>query len=45
MQALLALQLLLGQADSSGQLHLWNARQGDWRKLKIRRDPHCPHCT
>ncbi len=43
MQALLALQLLLGQ-PVAGQLHLWSARAGDWRKLKLVRDPECTHC-
>jgi len=45
MQALLALQLLLGQPDVAGLLHLWHARGGDWRKLKLIRDPDCPHCS
>ena len=45
MQALLALQMLLGQADVAGHLHLWDARRGDWRKLKLVRDTHCPHCS
>ncbi|MES2682626.1 MAG: HesA/MoeB/ThiF family protein [Pseudomonadota bacterium] len=45
LQALLALQLLLGQPDVAGQLHFWNARAGNWRKLKLIRDPQCPHCT
>lgn len=44
MQALLALQLLLGQGDVAGHLHRWNARRGDWRKLKLIRDPQCPQC-
>lgn len=45
MQALLALQLLLGQPDVAGRLHLWDARAGDWRKLALARDPQCPHCS
>jgi molybdopterin/thiamine biosynthesis adenylyltransferase len=45
LQALLALQLLLGQHEAAGQLHLWDARHGQWRKLVLVRDPHCPHCT
>jgi len=45
MQALLALQLLLGQPDAAGHLHRWDARRGDWRKLRLVRDPDCPHCT
>ena len=44
MQALLALQLLLGQPEVAGHLHVWDARRGDWRKLKLNRDPQCPHC-
>ena len=44
MQALLALQLLLGQPDAAGHLHRWDARGGDWRKLRLVRDPDCPHC-
>lgn len=45
MQALLALQLLLGQPEVAGRLHLWDARAGDWRKLTLARDPQCPHCS
>lgn len=45
MQALLALQLLLGQPDVAGHLHRWDARRGDWRKLRLVRDPDCLHCT
>ncbi len=45
MQALLALQLLLGQPHAAGHLYLWDARRGDWRKLSLARDPHCPHCS
>lgn len=45
MQALLAIQLLLGQRDAAGQLHRWDARRGDWRKLALVRDPHCPQCS
>jgi len=45
MQALLALQLLLGHADVASRLHRWDARHGDWRKLAVVRDPQCPHCA
>ena len=45
LQALLALQLLLGQPDVAGHLHRWDARAGNWRKLKLIRDPQCPHCS
>ncbi len=45
MQALLTLQLLLGQPEVTGYLHRWDARRGDWRKLKLVRDPDCPHCS
>lgn len=45
MQALLALQILLGQSEALGQLRVWDARRGDWRKLSLARDPHCPHCS
>ncbi|ROH90924.1 HesA/MoeB/ThiF family protein [Stagnimonas aquatica] len=44
MQALLAIQLLLGHADNTGVLHCWDARCFDWRKLRLLRDPACPHC-
>lgn len=44
MQALLALQLLLGQGDNAGWLNTWDARRLDWRKLRLVRDPACPHC-
>ena len=45
MQALLALQILLGQLEALGQLRVWDARRGDWRKLSLARDPHCPLCS
>lgn len=44
LQALLALQLLLGQGEAAGWLHRWQARHMDWRKLRLVRDPACPHC-
>lgn len=45
MQALLALQVLLGHVGVAGQLHRWDARRGDWRKLRLVRDPDCPLCA
>ena len=44
-QALLALQLLLGQGDVAGWLHAWDARHSAWRKLRLLQDPGCPHCA
>jgi len=44
MQALLALRLLLGQGEAGGWLQTWDARRLDWRKLRLVRDPACPHC-
>lgn len=45
MQALMALQLLLGHNDIVGRLHLWNARQLSWRSLGLVKDPTCPVCS
>lgn len=45
MQALLALQLLLGHAEVAGHLQVWDARRLHWRKLKLSRDPACPVCA
>lgn len=44
-QALLALQLLLGQGDAAGWLQTWDARHSAWRKLRLLQDPGCPHCA
>lgn len=45
MQALLALQLLLGHGQVAGYLHSWDAQRGDWRKLKLISDPDCAACA
>jgi molybdopterin/thiamine biosynthesis adenylyltransferase len=45
LQALLALQWLLGVREAAGWLHCWDARRNDWRKLRIRPDPDCPQCA
>ncbi|MDB5969808.1 MAG: Adenylyltransferase and sulfurtransferase [Hydrocarboniphaga sp.] len=44
LQALSAIKLLLGLASEAGTLRLWNALDGQWRSLKLRRDPQCPVC-
>jgi molybdopterin/thiamine biosynthesis adenylyltransferase len=43
-QALLAIKRLLGLGDDAGQLQLWDAMRGDWKRLRIPRDPHCRVC-
>ena len=44
MQALLALQLLLGIGEDATRLHLWDALTLSWRRLKMARDPRCRVC-
>lgn len=44
LQALAALQILLGRPSPCGRLHLWDARRLDWRSLTIPPDPQCPVC-
>lgn len=44
-QALIALQILLGQQDVASVLHTWDARHGLWRRLQLRQDPSCPYCA
>ena len=44
MQALAALQLLLGLDAGAGRLQVWDALRGQWRSHKIALDPHCTVC-
>ncbi len=44
MQALLALQRLLGVGEAPGILHLWDALGMKWRRLTIAADPACRVC-
>lgn len=44
LQALAALQLLLGHPAGAGTLTIWDAAAGAWRKLAVSADPHCPVC-
>ncbi|MFA5938482.1 MAG: HesA/MoeB/ThiF family protein [Sinimarinibacterium sp.] len=44
LQALAALQLLLGIDAQSARLQRWDARQMQWRSHKIAADPECPVC-
>lgn len=44
LQALAALQLLLGLESGAGTLRLWNALNGDWKRLRLRPEPQCPVC-
>jgi len=44
MQALAALQLLLGMEGAAGRLQTWDARQMLWRSHKMTRDPKCLVC-
>jgi molybdopterin/thiamine biosynthesis adenylyltransferase len=45
MQALLALQRLLGIGDAAAVLHLWDALGLRWRRLTIAADPECRVCA
>jgi molybdopterin/thiamine biosynthesis adenylyltransferase len=45
MQAVEAMKILAGFGESLvGRLQLYDAAQGRWRELKLRRDPDCPGC-
>ncbi|HSW12909.1 MAG TPA: HesA/MoeB/ThiF family protein [Solimonas sp.] len=44
MQALAALQILLGIGEAAGRLQVWDARQMLWRSHKMTRDPKCLVC-
>lgn len=41
MQALAALQLLLGIGEDAGRLQIWNARTMQWKSISIPRDTAC----
>lgn len=46
LQALEALKLLGGFGQSlTGRLQLFDARTGQWREMKLPRDPDCPVCA
>ncbi|MDE2148369.1 MAG: HesA/MoeB/ThiF family protein [Gammaproteobacteria bacterium] len=45
LQALAALQLLLGLSAGAGTLVTWDAAAGAWRRLSITADPRCPVCA
>ena len=44
LQALAAIQLLLGLDARAARLRLWDALTGHWRDVKLVRDPQCPVC-
>jgi len=45
-QAMEALKLLLGLGESlTGALLLLDARDMEWRRLRLRKDPACPVCA
>jgi molybdopterin-synthase adenylyltransferase len=45
-QAMEALKLLLGLGESlTGALLLLDARDMEWRRLRLPKDPHCPVCA
>ncbi|MEO8136095.1 MAG: molybdopterin-synthase adenylyltransferase MoeB [Betaproteobacteria bacterium] len=46
MQAAEALKLLAGCGTPVlGKLQLYDALDGEWRAVRVRRDPHCPVCA
>jgi molybdopterin-synthase adenylyltransferase len=45
MQAMEAIKLLAGVGDSlSGRLLMFDARNADWRSVRVRKDPRCAVC-
>lgn len=45
LQALAALQLLLGLPAGAGTLTAWDAASGQWRRLQVNADPVCAVCA
>lgn len=45
LQALAALQLLLGLPAGAGTLTTWDAAGGQWRRLQVSADPACAVCA
>lgn len=43
-QALAAIQVLLNQHPSVGELQLFDAQLMQWRRINVRKDPDCPVC-
>ena len=44
LQALVALQLLLGRDEVAGQLRTWDAAALEWKTRVVKRDPKCAVC-
>lgn len=45
LMALEALKRLLGITSAlQGSLLLWDAKEGEWQRVSLRRDPNCPEC-
>lgn len=44
LQALTALKILLGIGDDASHLLTWDARDMQWRRLRLKPDPLCPVC-
>jgi len=45
LQALTAIQYLLGLTNDAGKIRIWDAMRLDWRTLMLSRDPACPVCN
>jgi len=45
MQAMEAIKLLAGIGESlNGKLQVFDAKNGDWRSVKVAKDPRCSVC-
>jgi molybdopterin/thiamine biosynthesis adenylyltransferase len=44
LQAMETLKLLTGLPTLTGRLQVWDGLRGEWRVLKLRKDPQCPVC-
>jgi adenylyltransferase/sulfurtransferase len=44
MQAMEAIKLLVGIGVASGRLSMVDARNGEWRSVRVKKDPGCKVC-
>lgn len=44
MQAMEAMNILLGESQLNGVIWLFDARSMDWQRMKLNKNPNCPAC-
>jgi len=45
LQAMEAIKLVVGIGDSDGKLLLLDAKNGEWRSVRVAKDPQCAVCS